>query len=187
MPGLAFEDARASDDADDPRDEAEGRSRTLEHRTLLDVHLEKASGELAALDERRTPHAAALLVSKGDHCPGTDTFDRLDSRHDAECAVELAAVRNRVEVRSCPDTGLAEAADQVLRVVDFDAETRFFHPLRCEIVRSLLALAPADAVRTDAAADGVQLFEPFENARGYSPNGLNGFGLVETRTLFVSR
>jgi hypothetical protein len=41
--------------------------------------------------------------------------------------------------------------------------------------------------RARAAADRVQLVEPLLDARGYSPNGLNGFGLVETRTLFVSR
>jgi hypothetical protein len=50
-------------------------------------------------------------------------------------------------------------------------------------MRPLLLVAAADSRR----ADRVQLVEPFEDARGYSPNGLNGFGLVETSTLFVSR
>jgi hypothetical protein len=54
-------------------------------------------------------------------------------------------------------------------------------------VRALLAVAAADAVRADPAADGEQLVEAFENARSYSPKGLNGFGLVETSTLLVSR
>ena len=41
--------------------------------------------------------------------------------------------------------------------------------------------------RTRPTADRVQLIEPLQKARGYSPNGLKGFGLVETITLFVSR
>ena len=90
-------------------------------------------------------------------------------------------------MRPCPDLGLAKAADQVSRLVDLDTETGFLHPLRGEVVGSLLGVATADPVRAGTAADGVELFEPLENARGYSPNGLNGFGLVETRTLFVSR
>jgi hypothetical protein len=40
---------------------------------------------------------------------------------------------------------------------------------------------------TRPATDRVQLIEPLQKARGYSPNGLKGFGLVETMTLFVSR
>jgi hypothetical protein len=45
-------------------------------------------------------------------------------------------------------------------------------------------------VRPDPPADRVELLEPLEHAHArvsYRPNGLNGFGLVETRTLFVSR
>jgi hypothetical protein len=41
--------------------------------------------------------------------------------------------------------------------------------------------------RTRPTANRVQLIEPLQKARGYSPNGLKGFGLVETMTLFVSR
>ncbi len=43
------------------------------------------------------------------------------------------------------------------------------------------------AVRSRPTPNCVQLFEALEKGDRYNPNGLNGFGLVETSTLFVSR
>ena len=60
--------------------------------------------------------------------------------------------------------------------------------IRLSAVRTVLALRRRRTVGARAAADRVELVEPFENAlRVYRPNGLNGFGDVETSTLFVSR
>jgi len=87
-------------------------------------------------------------------------------------------------MRATPDAGGAASPEQVAGLVAGDLETRFLHPASGEFVRSVL-LRRIPGAR--AAADRVQLVEPLLDARGYSPNGLNGFGLVETRTLFVSR
>jgi hypothetical protein len=87
-------------------------------------------------------------------------------------------------MRTAPDEGGAASPEQVARLVAADLKTGFPHPAGSEFVRSvLLGRVPS----TRAAADRVQLVEPLLDARGYNPNGLNGFGLVETRTLFVSR
>jgi hypothetical protein len=87
-------------------------------------------------------------------------------------------------MRTAPDEGGAASPEEIARLVAGDLKTGLPHPTGSELVRSvLLRRVPG----TRAAADRVQLVEPLLDARGYSPNGLKGFGLVETRTLFVSR
>jgi hypothetical protein len=55
-------------------------------------------------------------------------------------------------------------------------------------VRTVFLGAAADAVRAGTGPDREEAVEPLEDAlRVYSWNGLNGFGDVETSTLFVSR
>src|SRR5205085_7445388 len=151
--GLAGEDALAADDADDALSEPERHARTLEHRALLDVHLEEAFRQRPPFDELRTPDAAAFLVTEDDGRPAADPTDGLDRGDHAERAVELAAVRHGVEVRAAPDAGIRRAADQVPGGVDLHVEPRVAHPLRRELVRPVLPLAPPDAVRAAAAAD----------------------------------
>src|SRR5205085_9933999 len=157
--GLAGEDALAADDADDALSEPERHARTLEHRALLDVHLEEAFRQRPPFDELRTPDAAAFLVTEDDGRPAADPTDGLDRGDHAERAVELAAVRHGVEVRAAPDAGIRRAADQVPGGVDLHVEPRVAHPLRRELVRPVLPLAPPDAVRAAAAADRVELVE----------------------------
>ena len=55
--------------------------------------------------EGSAPHAAALLVAEGDDGAPADTLDRLDARDDAQSAVELAALRHRVEMGAGPHLG----------------------------------------------------------------------------------
>jgi predicted lactoylglutathione lyase len=91
-----------SDIADDPRDDPERSTGVGEHRPLLDVQLEERRGQRALRDERATPDAADLLATERDHGSSSDSLDRLDRRDDAECAIELAALGNGVEVRADP-------------------------------------------------------------------------------------
>src|SRR5205807_1554567 len=162
VPGFAFEDPLAAHDPDDPLRETERHARALEHRPLLDVNLEETLGQVGTPDEGRAADAAALLVPEHDRGALADALDRLDRGNDAQGAVELAAVGNGIEVRARPDRGVPGAADQVACVVDLDLEARLQHPPRRELVRSILTVAAADAVRTEAAADGVQLLQPVE-------------------------
>jgi hypothetical protein len=61
------------------------------------------------------------------------------------------------------------------------------HPAGDEVVRLLLGPARPGPVRARAASDRVDAVEPLEEPRDQSANGLDGFGLVETRTLLDSR
>jgi hypothetical protein len=113
-----------------------------------------------------------------------DALHSLDRGDDAERAVVLAAVRDGVEVRTGPHVRHRSATDQIAGGVYFDREAGLFNPAGCELVRAILLATAADASRRDR----VELVEPPEDALCvYSWNGLNGFGDVETSTLFVSR
>ena len=151
------------------------------------MQLQKAGGKVAALHEGGAAPAARLLVAEGDDRTGACTLDRLDRRDDAERAVELPTCGNGVEVRAGPDGGVRCPADQIPRSIYLHLETRLAHPAGRELVGLVLGDAVPGPVRTDAAADRIELVEPLEDARLYSPNGLYGFVPVETRTLLVSR
>src|SRR5207247_2898586 len=139
----------ATDDADDSHREPERGAGALEDRALLDMHLEEAGGQLVPLDEGGAAHAAALLVAEDDDRPVAHPLDRLDAGDDPERSVELAPVRHRVEMRAGPDLAVAEAADQVPDAVGLDAEAGVLQPARGELVRLLLARAPAATVGPD--------------------------------------
>ena len=74
--------------------------------------------------------------------------------------------------------------EEVAGLVPSDLEAGLPHPSCGELMSRVLLTRVARARPT---ADPVQLVEPLEKPRGYSPNGLKGFGLVETLTLVVSR
>ncbi len=114
-PARPLEDELAARVADDPRDDPERRVRLREHRALLDVHLEERGGQRrAAGHERAAADAADLLAAEDDDRARARPLDRVDRRHDAERAVEAAAVRDAVEVRSDPDPRRShERADEV--------------------------------------------------------------------------
>ncbi len=206
--GLAFEHALGAHHAHDVRHDAERRAGLFEHRSLLHVHLEEAAGKLAAPDEGGAATASALLVAEGDDRRVSDARHGLDCRDYPECPVELAPVRNGVEMRAGPDPRLADAADQVPGGIDLDCKPGLLHPSRREVVRALFPRASADAVGTRAAADRIQIVETCPDSRApltlfrhrrlyaagppatacvYRPNGLNALVPVETSTLFVSR
>ena len=87
-------------------------------------------------------------------------------------------------MRTGPNSSLTSTPDEVAGLVSSDLEAGLPHPSCGELMRRVLLRRVA---RTRPTADRVQLIEPLEKPRGYSPNGLKGFGLVETMTLFVSR
>ena len=87
-------------------------------------------------------------------------------------------------MRAGPNARLATTPEQVARLVPCDLEAGLPHPSGSELMSGVLLRRVAS---TRPATDRVQLIEPLQKARGYSPNGLKGFGLVETMTLFVSR
>ncbi len=95
--------------ADDSSHDSERGAGPLEHRPLLDVHLEVAAGKRPALDEGPTTRAPTLLVPEHDHAErspaGPCARDRLEPADDAERPVELPAGRDTVEVRAGPDLG----------------------------------------------------------------------------------
>src|SRR5205814_674229 len=101
-----------------------------------------------------------FLVTEDDCGTAADPLDRFDRGNDAERTVELAAVGHRVEVRAGPDAGVRGPTDEVASGVDFHSEAGLAHPLRRELVRAVLALAAADAIRAAATADGIQLVKP---------------------------
>ncbi|OLE30482.1 MAG: hypothetical protein AUG43_03290 [Actinobacteria bacterium 13_1_20CM_3_68_10] len=138
------------------------------------------------LRESTAAHRPRLFGPEGDHAKlgVAKSAGGLDRHDNTERAVEAPTVRHGVEMRATPNAGGAASPQQVASLVAADLETRFLHPASGDFVRSVL-LRRVPGAR--AAADRVQLVEPLLDARGYSPNGLNGFGLVETRTLFVSR
>ena len=78
-------------------------------------------------------------------------------------------------------------AEEVPGGVDLDLEPGLLQPAARKLVRLVLLGRVADAVRARPVADRVQLVQPVEDARGYSPKGLSGFEPVFTITLFVSR
>jgi hypothetical protein len=87
-------------------------------------------------------------------------------------------------MRARPDSRLTATPEEVARLVRCDLEAGLAHPSGSKLMSGVLLRRVA---RTRPTADRVQLIEPLQKARGYSPNGLKGFGLVETMTLFVSR
>jgi hypothetical protein len=62
------------------------------------VHLQEAFGELLAVGEGRAPDATTLLVAEDHDDAAARAFHRLDRRDDAERTVELASVRDGVEM-----------------------------------------------------------------------------------------
>src|SRR5204862_6650297 len=102
----------AADDPDDPPGQADRRSCALEHRPLLDVHLEEALRQVAPLDEGAAADTARLLFPEHDDSALADALDRLDRRDHSERAVEPAAVGDGVAVGAGPDTRLLRTADQ---------------------------------------------------------------------------
>ena len=87
-------------------------------------------------------------------------------------------------MRTGPDAGLTATPEEVARLVPSDVEACLPHPSGGKLVSGVLLRRVAS---TRPTADRVQLVEPLQKARGYNPNGLKGFGLIETMTLFVSR
>jgi hypothetical protein len=159
---------------------------------LLDVHFEERVGQVAPSDQSATSRTAALLVAEDDDRPAPGALDRFDRGDDAERAVELPALRHRVEMGPRPDPPLSgdcprTGPEEVARFVHLDLEAGLLEPDPGEVVRRVLLRRVADPVRARTLADRVQPVQPLESARGYSPNGLIGFGLVCTITLFVSR
>ena len=61
-----------------------------------------------------------------------------------------------------------ETSEEVSVGVDLDGETGLAEPARDEVVRLLLARAPADTIRAGARADRVDLLDPLENPQGPS-------------------
>src|SRR5207247_3382886 len=90
--GLSGEDTFATDDPDDPPGKAHRSACPLEHWALLDVHLEEALRQLAALDEGGAADAPGLFFPEDDDCTFSDALDRLDRHDDAQGSVELAPV-----------------------------------------------------------------------------------------------
>src|SRR2546430_16132779 len=108
----------------------------------------------------------------------------LERGEDSEGAVEAPAVRDRIEMRTGPNASVTPTPEEVARLVASDLEACLPHPSGGKLVSGVLLRR---VTRTRPTTDRVQLVEPLQKARGYNPNGLNGFGLVETMTRFVSR
>src|SRR2546423_2305263 len=145
--GSPLEAALAADDPDDPARQPQRRSGALEHGALFHMNFEEALRQRPPFDELRAADAAALLVTEDDGGTAADPLDRFDRGHDAERAVELAAVGHRVEVRTGPDTGIRGPADEVPGRVDLHGEAGLAHPLPGDLLRAVLALTAAAAIR----------------------------------------
>src|SRR5207237_5503918 len=93
----------------------------LEHRSLFDVQLEERGGQTAVLGTRVAAGAGAFLVAEGDDRKREGgTRRHLECRDHSERPVEASAVRDRVEVRTDPESRVAAAADRVSRAVRLD-------------------------------------------------------------------
>jgi hypothetical protein len=164
MPSGPLEDPLAAHDPDDAGDETERHAEALQHGPLLDVELEKGRRERAGRGEGGTPDAAGLLAPERDDGASAHALDGLDRRHDAERAVEPAALGDRVEVRAEQDGRLARPPEEVAGFVDLDREAGLGHPGGGEVVRALFALGAADAVRPGTVADCEERVEPLLDA-----------------------
>ena len=107
------------------------------------MHLQEAFGQLLAVGEGCAPDATALLVAEDHDDAAARALHRLDRRDDAERTVELASVRDGVEVRAGPDARVGAAADQVAGAVHLDSETCLLQPLRSQLVCGVLPEVPA--------------------------------------------
>jgi hypothetical protein len=174
MPGRSLEDDFTPGRADDARHDAERCACAFEHRPLLDVQLDVASGQRAGLREREASVTAALLVAERDDAERsrarTDSGHRLDRRDDAERTVVLASVRDAVEVRAGPDLRelalrSAQPADHVPEAVSRDRKTRLRHPLLGQRTGLALGVAPCRAIRSPPSSEHVQLFESLDQRR----------------------
>ena len=171
VPGRALEHHFAPGRADDARHDAERGPRAFEHRPLLDVQLDVASGQRPCLREREASVATTLLVAKRDdteraraRADGSDCFDRGD---DAERSVVLASVRHAVEVRAGPDLGQlalrpTKPTDHVPERVTGHREPRLDHPLLGERAGLALGLAPGRAIRSTAPSEHVELLKSLD-------------------------
>jgi hypothetical protein len=179
VPDVPLEGALAADDADDPHRKSQRGARPLQHGTLLDVHLEKALRQLAALDAGGAADATALFVAEHDHRARADTLDRLDRGDDPERTVELPSKRHRIQVRAGPDARLRRASDEIPRLVDLDLEPGLPHPSGGQLVRPVFAWGAANTVCADTTADGVELVEPLVNPHvAIIPPGRDAIGRV---------
>jgi hypothetical protein len=79
--GFPVEHPLATHDPDDPCREAKRCTRALEHRSLLDVHLDEVVRPLAAAAERGAADAAALLIAKDDGDALPDALERSPLSH----------------------------------------------------------------------------------------------------------
>src|SRR5437868_11216884 len=110
-------------------------------------------------------HRSRLLGAEGNHGQRrlAEAGGGLDRRNDSERAVETSPIGNRVEMRPAPDPSFAPTPEEVAGLVLTDLETGLAHPSRRELVRRVL-LGRVPGAR--AAADRVQLVEPFEDPHG---------------------
>ena len=97
---VALENGSPARIAHDPGHDPDRLAGTREHGPLLDVEASQkdARQRHATRDERSTSDASDLLTAKDDHRAGTRALDGLQSRNDAERAVEAAATRNAVQL-----------------------------------------------------------------------------------------
>ena len=172
MSGGAFKDNLTARVADDPGHDAERGAGPLEHRPLLDVHLDEAAGKRPALDEGPTTHAPTLLVPEHDHpeCSLAGTrrsrSPRARRRHRASPSnFPPAGTLSRCEP---VQTSGSSGCDPSRRPTTFPAGSHSTSRPASSIhaaatsTRLLLRIAAADSIRAAAAAQGVQLVEPLE-------------------------
>ena len=141
-------------------DDAERLAEAGEHRPLLDMGFDEGIRKLL---QPPAAHRSRLLGAEGDHGQRrlAEAVGGLDRRDDSERAVEAPPIGNRVEMRPAPDPSIAPTPEKIASLVLTDLETGLTHPSRRELVcRVLLGRVPG----ARAAADRVQLVEPFEDA-----------------------
>jgi hypothetical protein len=179
------------------------RSEPASSRLSLLVHVQPAESGPAA-EEPARERAAFLVPERNDRHRAAwrpcrpETLRGVEPGEDAERAVEATSLGDGVEMGADPELGLGvllapEAAEEVAPCVRLDLELGFRQPAGNDVVRLLLGRAQPGPVGPDSAADRVDAVEPLQDPcerrvpfRAQSANGFDGFGLVETRTLFDS-
>ena len=131
-------------------------------------------------------HRPRLLGAKHNDCEldVRKPLSSLDAGDHAEGAVELAAVRHRIEVRAGPYSRSAAAADQIAGLVGGRFEPRFAHPVRGELVGCVLLRRVAGSGGTD----GIDLVEALKHPHGgMIPHGAERIvGLASTTAAAAS-
>ena len=115
------------------------------------MQLEEGLRQPAVLDAGIAARTGAFLVAEGDDGErDVDARGDLERGHDAECAVETAAVRHGIEVRPEPQPLRAAAADRVAASVRLHLQPGLAHPAGRQLASSVKSKPSATITKGNA-------------------------------------